>query len=211
HLEQVPSKITFHSLKNDVFGDKNQVNGLLTSFVLIMAHFTIIPFISPYMMANVGFTQEHVSLQFFLGGIATLFSAPAIGKLVDKYGTLRVFLTVMIISFIPTMVITTLNVVPLWYAYIFTTAFFIFASGRMISANALISAAAPISTRGSFMALNSSLQQLAISLTGLISGLIVVLNDEGKYENYYLLGLISIVLGTLSFFRLRKLKVAKGN
>jgi predicted MFS family arabinose efflux permease len=176
-----------------------------------MAHFSIIPFISPYMMANVGFTQENISLQFFLGGLATLFSAPAIGNLVDKYGILRVFLIVMIISFIPTMVITTLNVVPLWYAYIFTTTFFIFASGRMISANTLISATAPIRTRGSFMALNSSLQQLAIAITGLISGLIVVRNTDGKYENYYILGLISVVLGLVSYFRLKKLKVATGN
>jgi predicted MFS family arabinose efflux permease len=211
HLSEVPMKISFSSLRKDVFGDQNQVNGLMTGFTLIMGHFMIIPFISPYMMANVGFTQENISLQFFLGGAATLFSAPLIGKLVDKFGTIKVFVITMIVSFIPTMVITTLNIVPLWYAYIFTTLFYIFASGRMIAANALISASAPISTRGSFMSLNSSFQQLAISFTGLISGLIVVMNSQGKYENYPILGIVSLGLCVGSYFLLRKLKVAKGN
>ena len=211
HLNKVPEKISFSGVYNNIFLDSNQRNGLLTGLVLILAHFMIIPFISPYMMANVGFSQENISLQFFLGGLVTLFSAPFVGKLVDKFGVMNIFPVMMLISFVPTMYITTLGVVPLWYAYIFTTAFYIFATGRMISASTMISATAPIATRGSFMALNSSFQQLGIALTGLFSGLIMHINTEGKYENYYILGLLSIFFGVLSYFFLGKLKVAKGN
>jgi DHA1 family inner membrane transport protein len=211
HIDKVPDKISFSVIYNNIFLDSNQRNGLFTGLILILAHFMIIPFISPYMMANVGFSQESVSLQFFFGGLATLFSAPLVGKLVDKFGVMKVFPLFMVSSFIPTMFITTFEVVPLWYAYIFTTMFYIFATGRMISASTLVSATAPVSTRGSFMALNSSFQQIGIALTGLFSGLIVYINSDGKYENYYILGLISICFGIISYFFLGKLKVAKGN
>ena len=211
HLNKVPDKISLSGIYENIFMDQNQRNGLLTGLILILAHFMIIPFISPYMMANVGFSQENVSLQFFLGGLVTLFSAPLVGRLVDKYGVKKVFPVFMLISFIPTMFITTLVVVPLWYAYTITTLFYIFATGRMISASTMISATAPVSTRGSFMALNSSFQQLGIALTGLFSGLIMHINSDGKYENYYFLGLLSVFFGLISYFFLRKLKVAKGN
>ncbi len=196
---------------NSIISDKNQRIALWAGFILILAHFMIIPFISPYMMRNVGLTQNQIAIQFFLGGIFTLFTSPYIGKLTDSKGVNKVFITLLLISFIPTLLITHLGKVHVVLALSCTTMFFIFASGRMISPNTIISAAAPQENRGSFMSLKSSLQQFAVALASLISGQIVFINESKIYENYQYLGYISVVLGILSIYWVLRIKVAKGN
>jgi predicted MFS family arabinose efflux permease len=210
HFAFLDSKPTFSRTIEAITTDSNQVQALLSGFVLVLAHFMIIPFISPYMIKNVGLSQMEISYQFFLGGCATIISAPLIGKLTDRFGVMKVFIVVMAISFIPTIMITSMPIQPLYYALIWTTMFFVFASGRMISPNALITAAAPTSNRGSFMSIKSALQQLAIFFASFISGLIVVIR-EGQYENYLYIGFISIFFGLLAIWMVSKIKVAAGN
>jgi len=191
--------------------DSNQVIALLTGFIIILGHFMIIPFISPYMIKNVGLTQLEISYQFFFGGVATIISGPLVGRFVDKIGVFKVFLTMLILSTIPTMLIVTLPEISLPLAVAVVVLFFITASGRMIPANTLISAAASKDNRGSFMSMKSALQQLAIALASLISGLIIFINPEGKFENYPILGIISIAILSTTIYLIRKLKVAKDN
>ena len=124
---------------------------------------------------------------------------------------MKVFTIVMALSFIPTVIITNLTVVPLWVAICITTLFFIFASGRMISPNTIITAAASTSNRGSFMSIKSALQQLAIGLSALISGSIVYIGSDDLYHNYAYVGYISIVISLFTIILLKRIKVAKGN
>ncbi|NNF34162.1 MAG: MFS transporter [Saprospiraceae bacterium] len=210
HFQAVEKKPSFTETISAITDDSNQVNALLAGFILVLAHFMIIPFISPYMIKNVGFTQMEISYQFFLGGLATVVSAPIVGRLTDKLGVMKVFTVVMIISFIPTMFITTMGQQPLWYGLIFTTMFFVFASSRMISPNTIISASAPTANRGSFMSIKSALQQFAIFLSAIISGAIVTI-EEGVYQHYWYVGLLSVLFGIISIFLVKRLKVAKGN
>jgi len=211
HLQVQEKEIDYWKTVTNITKDSNQINALVAGFVLILAHFMIIPFISPYLISNVGFTQEQIALQFFCGGIATVISAPLIGKLTDNYGVMKVFATVMFISFIPTVLITNLEVISLWIALCYTTMFFVFASGRMISANTLITAAASQKNRGSFMSIKSALQQLAIGISAFISGKIIFIGDDGTFYNYYWVGIISILLGIASIFLVNRIHVAKGN
>lgn len=210
HFNAVDKKPSFTETISAITDDSNQVNALLAGFILVLAHFMIIPFISPYMIKNVGFSQMEITYQFFLGGLATVVSAPIVGKLTDKLGVMKVFTVVMIISFIPTMFITTMGEQPLWYGLIFTTMFFVFASSRMISPNTIITASAPTANRGSFMSIKSALQQFAIFLSAIISGAIVTI-DEGVYQHYWYVGLLSVLFGIISIFLVKRLKVAKGN
>jgi len=107
--------------------------------------------------------------------------------------------------------ITNLKVVPIWVAISFTTMFFVFASGRMISPNTIITAAASQANRGSFMSIKSALQQLAIGLSSLIAGQVIFIGEDETFYNYHWVGIISILFGAASIFLVRKIKVAKGN
>lgn len=211
HLESQEKKIDFKKTITNITSDPNQLNALLAGFALVLAHFMIIPFISPYLIANVGLTQEQIALQFFCGGLATIVSAPFIGKMTDKYGVMKVFTIVMLLSFIPTVLITNLKVVPIWVAISFTTMFFVFASGRMISPNTIITAAASQSNRGSFMSIKSALQQLAIGLSSLIAGQVIIIGEDGKFHNYPWVGIISIAAAIVTIFLVKRIKVAEGN
>lgn len=194
-----------------IFGDSNQINALLVGFVVVLAHFLIIPFITPYMIRNVGFTQDQIALIFLFGGLATVFSAPIIGKLTDRYGVMKLFLILMVISIIPTIAITHMGPQAIWVALIFTTLFFIFGSGRMIPPNTIITAAVGPKSRGSFMSMKSAFSQLSIALASFISGLMVGFDSTGKLINYEYVGYLAIGLGFIAVVLCTKLVVAKGN
>lgn len=211
HLKVQEKKLDFIKTITAITSDRNQINALIAGFVLILAHFMIIPFISPYLIKNVGISQIDIAYQFFFGGIATVVSAPFIGKMTDRYGVMKVFTIVLFLSFIPTVIITNLKVVPLWIAISITTLFFIFASGRMISPNTIITAAASTTNRGSFMSVKSALQQLAIGLSALISGSIVYIGTDDLYYNYEYVGYLSIGIALFTIYLIKKIKVAEGN
>jgi len=192
--------------------DANQLNALLLGAVLVLGHFMIIPFISPYMIRNVGFDQSDVTNIFLCGGLAMVISAPLVGRLTDSIGVMKVFTIAIILSFIPTIAITHMDASPVYYALIYTTLFFIFASSRMIPANTIITASVGHENRGSFMSMKSALQQLAVALASLIGGSIVYIDtNNGQYMRYEILGYLSIALCLLCIFLITRLKVAKGN
>lgn len=212
HIKLQPKKRkSLFAILGTVLKDQNQVNALVAGFVLIMGHFMIIPFISPFMIKNIGLTQIEVAYQFFAGGLATSITSPIIGKMTDKYGVMKVFITVMIISWIPTILLTHLTTAPLSIAISLVAFFFVFGSGRMISPNTIITAAAGTETRGSFMSLKSALQQLAIAATAFISGTIVTIGDDGKYQNYNYTGYLAIFFCIITIYLVSKIRVAKGN
>lgn len=212
HIQLQPKKRkSLFAILGTVLGDQNQVNALTAGFVLIMGHFMIIPFISPFMIKNIGLTQMEVAYQFFAGGVATSITSPIIGKMTDKYGVMKVFIIVMVVSWIPTILLTHLTTAPLSIAISLVAFFFVFGSGRMISPNTIITAAAGTETRGSFMSLKSALQQLAIAATAFISGTIVTIGEDGKYQNYNYTGYLAIFFCIITIYLVSKIRVAKGN
>ena len=211
HLEAVDSDRSFKNVFGAIFLDKNQVNALVLGFVLVLGHFLIIPFLAPYMTRNVGFTQGQITYIYFLGGLATVFSSPLIGKLTDKHGVIPVFGTLMVLSFIPTVWITNMPATPVWGALIITTFFFIVGSGRMIPPQTLITAAATPRTRGSFMAVKSAFQQFAIALAAALSGFIVVIDDHGRLDHYDWVGYLAIGICFVALMLAPRIRVAHGN
>lgn len=211
HKEDLKENLTIRSTISLLIRDSNQLKALLLGMILVLGHFIIIPFISPYMIRNVGFSQLDISLIFLLGGVAMIFSAPIVGRLTDHFGVMKVFTIFIFLSFIPTIGITHMGPSPLWYGLIFTTLFFIFGSSRMIPANTIITASTGAANRGSFMSMKSALQQLAIAVASVLSGMIVYINDEGLYERYSYVAYLSIAFCIWAIFLCSKLRVAAGN
>ena len=202
-------------LKNplvDIFKSKNQLLALGLAFTLILGHFLIIPFIAPYMIRNVGFDMQQISYIYLVGGTLTVFSTPLIGKLTDRTGPFRGMILFMGLSFIPVLILTQLGETSLFFGLVVTSLFFVLGSGRMIAPQTIITAAAPPETRGGFMSLKSSLQQLSIAVASFVSGLIVVLDENKEYfENYDKVGYLSILVCILAIAMAGKVKVARGN
>jgi multidrug resistance protein len=190
------------------FADKNQLIALLFMVVILFGQFSIIPFLSPYMVANVGFTENDLLYIYLFGGVVSIFSSAIIGKLSDKFGKLRVFTILLFLSLIPIVIVTNLGQTPLGIVLFVTTLFFIFAGGRMIPATAIVLSTAPPQSRGAFMSIRSAVQQLGAGVAGLIAGLIVVENPDGTYSNYQYVGYIAVAMSLLSLWLIKKI-VAK--
>lgn len=210
HL-QSQTKRNPQQVLSTVAKDKNQLGALALSTFIVLGQFMVIPFLAPYMIRNVGFTPETITLIYMLGGGAVVFSGPRVGKLTDRIGAKKVFTIFMLLSFVPLLIITHLPQTSIYVALVFSTLLFIFVNGRIVPAQTLTTAAVHPATRGSFMSFQASLQQLSASLAAFLSGLILVENELGFFENYNWVGYTSVLISSVTLFIVPRLKVAAGN
>lgn len=191
---------------SEILSYKGHQLALMFTVLVAFSHFTMIPFLSPYMVANVGFEEVELSYIYMIGGFLTLFSGPYIGKMADRYGTVRVFSILVFIAFIPQLAITNMPPVSIFVALIFTSLFFVFSGGRFVPSQALIIGAIQPTMRGGFMSLNASVMQLASGLASFLAGLVVVKNAAGHFEHYNYLGYTTVLFSLLTIWMARRLK-----
>ncbi len=198
----------FQTLKA-IFEVRNHWKALFFGFILMLGHFSIIPFISPYMVSNVGFSEKQLTWIYFVGGLLTLFTSPLVGKLADKYGRFRMYAIFAAFCCLPIFLITHLGPTPIWQALIVSGLFFIATGGRMVPMQAMVSAAVNPKIRGSFMTLNASIQQLTAGLASLIASRIITENviDGHVYLLHYdWVGYGAIAFSLLGIYVASKLK-----
>lgn len=199
-----------------IFGRPNARLGLTFTSMLMLGHFTIIPFVAPYMVGNVGFTNDQLAYIYLVGGLCTMFFSPWVGKMADKHGRLKIFTIFGSLVIIPIVVITNLTPVPLWLALVVTAVFFIFSNGRMVPSTTMETAIIRPENRGSYMSIRSSVQQLTSGLASFIAGLIItekpsITGSEIKaLANYQYVGLIAVVFSLVALYVARRLTVEKG-
>lgn len=189
---------------------RNQQIALIFMLLLVLGQFMLIPFITPYMIRNVGFTQEQIPLIYFVGGGLTMFTGPFVGRMADKFGRKKVFLFMASVSIIPLLILTNLPPIPVYIAIIFTGIFFVFINGRMVPSNSLMTSVVLPENRGGFMSLSSSFQQVGAGLASLISGSIVISAGDGHLLHYEYVGYLAVLLTFVAIFISFKLKTVEG-
>lgn len=175
-----------------VFSEPNHRRAFAMIAALIFGGFSVIPFISPYMVANVGLKETDLPYLYFFGGMATAFTSRWFGRLSDRHGKREVFTVVAAISILPLLMTTNLPPSPVWLAVGASVVFFIFVSGRFVPAMALINSAALPGQRGSVLSLTSAIQQLASGCASLLSGFLIGHTASGALTRYWLVGLIAV-------------------
>ena len=176
-----------------------QRSALIFSCLLMMGHFLIIPFINPYLEFNKGFSKDLTPMIYLVGGSASLVAAIYLGRIADKKGKLPVFSVSVFLSLFMVLIITKMPTVPFSVVLLFFAVWFIFATGRAVTAQAMISEVVKPEQRGSFMSFNGCVQQLGTFIASVSAGLIVGKDNSGKLLRYEWLGYLSIVvlLGSL--------------
>ena len=192
--EKDDSKHRFHVLL-DVIQSREQSLALVFSALVMMGHFLIIPFINPYLEFNKHYSKDITPLIYFFGGIASFGAAIFLGRFSDKVGKLKVFSWAVFISFGMVWIITNLpSLLPFSIVLLFFAIWFVVATGRAVTAQAMISNVVKQEQRGSFMTFNSSVQQLGTGIASLLAGFIVTKDSTGKLFRYEWVGYISIVV-----------------
>ena len=175
-----------------VLGTANHLRAFAFMFALMFAGFSVIPFISPYMVANVGLKETDLPYLYLFGGLATVFSSRYIGKLADRYGKRQIFTLIGLISIAPLLITTNLPPAPVWVAICASVIFMVFVSGRFVPAMALVISSVEPRLRGGFMSINSAIQQLGLGAASFLAGTIIGHGAGGTLTNYWLVGFIAV-------------------
>lgn len=185
---------------------KDYIQAFTLTSVLGFGIFMIVPFISTYVVRNVGMGEDQLPLIYLIGGICTIVTARTVGKLCDKIGSFQVFKTVAVISIIPILLLTNLPPVPLWVALIATSLFTMFGSARFIPAMTLVSAVVKPEERGTFMSLENASRQLSSGLASQGAGLIIGSTTAGALTHYNVVGFVGVATSIIAIYIAFKIK-----
>ena len=194
HIQQLEKKEEPVMILGTVLQTPAQRSALLFSCLLMMGHFLIIPFINPYLEFNKGFSKDLTPMIYLVGGVASLVAAIYLGRISDKKGKLPVFSISVFFSLFMVIIITRMPTVPFTVVLVFFAIWFVVATGRAVTAQAMISEVVKPEQRGSFMSFNGSVQQLGTSIASVVAGFIVLKDKAGKIQHYEWLGYLSILV-----------------
>lgn len=175
------------------------------SVLLMFAGFLIIPFITIYMtsyqaVGQGGLSVEQVPMLYLAGGIATLITAPWVGRLTDSLVKVRMFRIMAMVTAAPMLLITQAAPFGFWVILPISTLFFIAMSGRMIPGMAILTSACEPRLRGTFMALNGAVQALAMGAAAYVGGLIITRDAMGQVLHYGFNALIAVAASLLAIW-----------
>ena len=181
---------------------------LLLTALLVLGQFTVVTFLSPSLVANVGFQNSQLGYVYLVGGALSFFTSPLVGRLADRYGKALVFSIATLATIPVALALTRLGPTPLPLVLCLTALFFVVVGGRFVPATALATTVVAPRQRGSFMSLNTSVQQLAAGTAAYIAGLIVVQGPGGTLLHYERVGYVAAAASLLSLLVVRRIKPA---
>lgn len=208
HLQRIPegSQRDRFAVVTNILKNPNQLRALWLTSTIMLGHFSIIPFISPSLVQNVGFSENDLYLIYAVGGALTIFSAPVVGKIADRRGKLPVFIVFAILSLLPIYLITNMPPSSMTYVLFVAGLFFIFSNGRLIPTQAMTSSVVTPQQRGGFMSINQSLQLLMQSVATYGAGLIIQRSPNGQLLHYPIVGFLAMAFIFASIFIARTVK-----
>ncbi|HYP17617.1 MAG TPA: MFS transporter [Opitutus sp.] len=175
----------------ELLRDANAGRGILFMAVMVLGHFSIIPLLSPH----------------FVGGVASVLTAPRVGRLADRFGRQRVFTIMVVAACVVILTIANAGPLPVWATLGLAGLFFIFGSGRFVPAQAIVTLAVPSSRRGAFLSLTSCARDLASGISSTLGGWVVVKQPNGHLLHFNWLGWIAVAAGLLSIVVSRTVRV----
>ncbi|MES2709048.1 MAG: MFS transporter [Verrucomicrobiota bacterium] len=187
--------------------NRNVQWSLLLISCMMAAHFTIIPFLSPYLVSNVGLPESSLSLVYLTGGVLTIFTGPIVGRWADRYGRWRIYAVMTVVA--SAVILTLTNAPPLsqWVVLVLAGFFFVFASGRFVPGQAITSLAVAPAQRGAFMSFSSCIRDLVAGAVSGVGGMIVTRTGEsGPLQGYHVLGWIAVASGLFSLWVARRVR-----
>ncbi|MFM0391535.1 MFS transporter [Paraburkholderia phytofirmans] len=194
-----------------LLSNPRHLNAFALTFMMMVAHMLVIPFISPVLVANHGVAPEQLSWLYMAGGAATFFTSRRVGKLADKYGTRRIFRIAAVLAFLPVLFVTHLPNLPFYALVMFFPVFMVLMSGRMVPMQALLTTVPEPARRGAFLSANSALQALGTGCGAWIGGLMLSSSPGGQIVGYGAVGWASVAVALAGVLWVSRVRGAQGD
>jgi MFS transporter, DHA1 family, inner membrane transport protein len=191
----------------ELLRDRNAGRAIIFMAVMVLGHFSIIPLLSPHLVGDVALPEKYLFLVYMIGGALSVMTAPYAGKLADRHGRQRVFTIMVLVACVIILAIANSGPLPIWGTLTLAGLFFIFASGRFVPAQAIVTLAVPSSRRGAFLSLSSCARDLASGLASTMGGWIVTKQPNGHLDHFNWLGWIAVAASFLSIAIARTVRV----
>lgn len=209
HLEEGEVERNPVKIWSNILTDSNQLLALAFTVILMLGHFTIIPFIAPYMQFNIGFSDNEVALIYLIGGSLTAVLLPVVGSIADRVGNARVFTVASSLAIFSIFAITNLPPVSLTVALLATSSFFIVASGRSVPATTMVTSVVKPESRASFMSVRTSVNNMALGLASAISGFLIIERPDGTLGHFEQAGYVAIFMSLAAIVFAWRLRVVQ--
>jgi len=183
-----------------LFFKKDYLKSYSLVFFNVFTIFTMIPYLSPYAVKNIGILETELKYMYLVGGLFTVITARIIGKLTDKKGAFNIMAGLIILSVFPIYLYSHAKIMPLYLFIAMATFFMTVVSGRMIPLMTMLSEIADSKDRGTFMGLLNALRGLGSALATLFAGFFIIENSNGKLEGFDTIGIISISVSLILIF-----------
>ena len=200
HLHHGPHA---HLLANlvETFSQPNHLRAFALVATMMLGGFAVIPYISVYLVGNVGVREVDLPVIYVTGGLLTLVGAPIVGKLADRHGKLPVYRVVATISAVLMLLVTNLPRLPLSLIAAATGTLMLTNAGRMVAAMAMVTGSVERERRGGFMSANSAVQHFSTGLGAYLGGLIIANNPiDHTIRNFDKVGYIAIAATVVSLW-----------
>jgi predicted MFS family arabinose efflux permease len=197
HLKHHPDRSPLHHLIHTV-SNRLYLQGFATTGLLSVGGFMLMPFMSVFMVHNIGLPVEKLPLVYLITGAFSIVAGPLIGRASDALGKFKVFAFGCAVTIVMVVIYTHLHFNPLWVLVVVIVLLQIGIFSRMISASALMSAVPKPADRGSYMSISSSLQQMSGGVAAVVAGLIVLQTPGGVLLHFDTLGYVLVCTTLIS-------------
>ncbi len=181
------------------------LKGFSAVTLLALGGYMIMPFSSAFVVNNVGIPLSDLPLVYLATGTAAMISGPLLGKWSDKIGKIRLnqFGTALTISMV--LIFTNLTKVPIYVLMLSNSLLFIGITARIIASQAINSAVPDMSSRGSYMAISSAMQQISGGIGAGLAGFIVTVNADQTLSHFNIIGYIVAASAFITLIMLTRL------
>ncbi|MDE1004996.1 MAG: MFS transporter [Paraburkholderia fungorum] len=194
-----------------ILSNPRHMNAFALTFMMMVSHMLVIPFISPVLVANHGVAPAQLSWLYMAGGAATFFTSRRVGRLADRFGTRRVFRIAALLSFLPVLFVTHLPDLPFYALVIFFPFFMVLMSARIVPMQALLTTVPESSRRGAFLSANSALQALGTGCGAWIGGLMLSSSPTGQIVGYGTVGWAAVAVALVAVFWISRVHGAQSS
>jgi MFS transporter, DHA1 family, inner membrane transport protein len=183
HLQQGPHAHPLAKLA-ETFSQPNHLRAFALVATMMLGGFAVIPYISVYVVGNLGIAETDLPVIYVTGGLLTLVGAPIVGRLADRHGKLPVYRVIATLSAILMILVTNLPPLPLAVVAAATGTLMLTNAGRMVAAMSMVTGSVEPSRRGGFMSANSAIQHISTGLGAYLGGQIIV-DDKVAHTIHY--------------------------